>query len=43
MSQEIPKIRKVAQVGETPFQFVEKQESILQGFDKTIKRCDEST
>ena len=38
MNQEIPKIRKVAEVGETPFQFIEKQENILQGYDKTIRR-----
>jgi len=37
-NQDLPKIKKIADVGETPFQFVEKTESILQGWDKTIGR-----
>ena len=38
MEKDIPKIKKVVEVGETPFQFIEKLESILQGWDKTINR-----
>ncbi|MCK4501214.1 hypothetical protein KAU11_12005 [Candidatus Babeliales bacterium] len=37
-NQTIPKIKKVADVGETPFNFIEKTESILQGWDKQIKK-----
>jgi len=37
-NQEIPKIKKVADVGKTPFTFIEKTESILQGWDNTIKK-----
>lgn len=37
-NQELPKIKKIADVGEVPFQFVEKTESILQGWDKASNR-----
>ena len=37
-NQEIPKIKKTADVGETPFNFIERTESILQGWDKQIKK-----
>jgi len=37
-NQEIPKIKKVADIGEAPFLFIEKTESILQGWDKTIRK-----
>lgn len=35
-NQEIPKIKKTADIGDTPFYFIGKTESILQGWDKTI-------
>jgi len=35
---EIPKIKKIAEIGELPFQFIEKAESILQGWDATIQK-----
>ncbi len=38
MDQDIPKIKKLVEVGENPFQFVSKSESILQGFDQKIQR-----
>lgn len=38
MEQEIPKIKKLNEVGESPFQFVEKVESILQGWDSKIRK-----
>lgn len=38
MDQEIPKIQKLNEVGEAPFQFIEKLESILQGWDAKIKK-----
>jgi len=34
----IVKIKKVSEVGEMPFQFIEKVESILQGWDVTINK-----
>jgi len=34
-NQDLAKIKKIAEVGETSFQFIEKTESILQGWDKT--------
>lgn len=37
-NQDLPKIKKIADVGEIPFQFVEKTESILQGWDKSINK-----
>jgi len=33
-----PKIKKLSDVGEAPFQFIEKTESILQGWDSKIKK-----
>ena len=36
MESESPKIRRLAEVGEAPFQFIEKLESILQGWDSKI-------
>lgn len=38
MDQELPKIKNLNEVGEAPFQFIEKVESILQGWDNTIRR-----
>jgi len=38
MDQEIPKIKKVVEIGETPFQFIAKEESILQGWDAKIRK-----
>ena len=35
---EAPRIKKIAEVGETPFQFFELGETILQGWDKGIGR-----
>ena len=35
---EIPKIKKVADVGDMPFLFIKKTESILQGWDKSIRK-----
>ena len=35
---EIPRIKKIAEVGENPFQCIEKTESILQGWDSTISK-----
>ena len=38
MENEIPKIRKLAEVGDNPFQFIGKVESILQGWDQKIRK-----
>lgn len=37
-NQEIPKIKKIIDIGETPFNFIEKAESILQGWDSKIRK-----
>lgn len=37
-NQDLQKIKKIADVGEVPFQFVGKTESILQGWDKSINK-----
>lgn len=37
-NQELPLIRKISEVGETPFQFVEKKETILQGWHAPSKK-----
>lgn len=38
MDQDIPKIKKLVEVGEAPFQYISKLESILQGWDQKIMR-----
>jgi hypothetical protein len=35
---ETPLIKKIVDIGESPFHFIEKVESILQGWDSTIKK-----
>lgn len=38
MESEIPTIRKLSDIGDNPFQFIEKLESILQGWDAKIRK-----
>jgi hypothetical protein len=38
MESEIPTIRRLADVGDAPFQFIQKLESILQGWDAKIRK-----
>lgn len=38
MESEIPTIRKLSEIGDNPFQFIEKLESILQGWDAKIRK-----
>lgn len=38
MSEEIPRIKKTAEVGEQPFQLVETQEEILQGWNARLRK-----
>lgn len=38
MEQEIPRIQRIAEIGDAPFQFIEKTESILQGWNAKIRK-----